>query len=239
MFRKFFICAIVFCAAFSVFAASQKVELSADGKTVVCGNKKLLLSQDGTITVANASGKIATISPNNAFINKKTGGIEWGFHSPSCCKMSVENGKVFWQLFKWRSEKSFKIAEQTLEIQDNGLVKVSTKFENIDNDEIKFRNNGAHFVLIPIEGNNGRKVVYNDSKELTISENINNQDWRSAEYKYAILTDVPDASFTIIAKKPEVKDTTLYRVGQNIRFTYVLPAQGAGVIYIDLNTAKN
>ena len=239
MFRKIFICAVVFGAVFSVFAAPQKAELSADGKAVICGNKKLLLGQDGTLTVANASGKIATIRPNNAFTVKKTGETEWGFLSPSLCKMSAENGKVSWELFKWRNDKSFKVAEQTLEILSDGLIKVSTTFENIDNDEIKFRNRGAHFVFIPIAGNEGRKVVYNDSKELTVSEKINSQDWRSAEYKYAIFSDVPEAAFTVIARKPEVKDTTLYRVGKDIRFTYIFPAQGAGVIYIDLNSGKN
>jgi hypothetical protein len=237
MLRKILIGMFVFCAAFAVFAESE-VKLSADGKEVVCGNKKLLLKQDGSIIVANAAGSIAKITLNNAFINKKTGATEWGFHSPSLCKMSVEEGKVKWYIAKWRGNESFKVAEQTLEVMPDGLVKLSTEFENIDNDEIKFRNRGALFVLLPVSGNEGRQVIYND-KTLTISEKITSQDWRSEEYKYTIFSDVPDAAFTISAKKPEVKDTTLYRVGKEIRFTYVFPAEGPQVTYIDLRAKHN
>ena len=238
MLRKILIGMFVFCAAFAVFAESA-AKLSADGKEVVCGNKKLQLKQDGSIIVANAAGPIAKITLSNAFINKKTGATEWGFHSPALCKMSVEEGKVKWYIAKWRGNDSFKVAEQTLEVMPDGLVKLSTEFENIDNDEIKFRNRGALLVMVPIAGNEGRKVVYNDTKELAVSEKISSQDWRSAEYKYDVLTDVPDASFTISAKKPEVKDTTLYRVGKDIRFTYVFPAEGPNVTYIDLRAKNN
>ena len=236
MVRKILICAAAFCAAFSAFA---KVELTSDGKAVVCGNKKLLLSSDGTLTLANAAGNIAQINPHNAFINKKTGNTEWGFFSPSLSKMNVENGKVSWQLFKWRNNQSFKVAEQTLEIMSDGLIKISTKFEKIDNDEIKFRNSGSHFILIPIAGNEGRKVVYNDKKTLTVSEKVSHLDWKSNEYKYTFFPDVPENTFTVFARKPESKDTSFFRVGKNIRCAYLIPDQGAGVIYIDLRTKNN
>ena len=238
MFRKIMFAAALFCAAVSVYADAQKVELAADGKAVVCGAKKLLLGKDGILTVANADGKIASITPYNAFTNKKTGATEWGFSSPSLCKMSVENGKVAWQFFKWRGNGSFKTGEQTLEVMPDGLIKLSAKFENIDNDEIKFRTNGSYFIFFPIAGNEGRKVVYNGSNELTVSENAKSQDWRSNEYKYDIFTDVPASTFTVVGRKPEVKDTTFYRVGKELRCTYVFPAGGAGSIYIDLKAAK-
>ena len=238
MFRKILIGAIVFCTAAAAFANTQKTELAADGKSVVCGNKKMLLGKDGIITIANAADKIAMISPYNAFINKKTGATEWGFSSPSLCKMNVENGKVSWQFFKWRTDKSFKTGEQTLEIMPDGVIKLSTKFENIDNDDVKFRNSGAYFITFPLSGSEGRKVVYNDSKTLTVSEKMSSQDWRSSEYKYDIFTDVPEKTFTVIARKPEVKDTTLYRVNKDIRCTYIFPAGGSGVIYVDLKDKK-
>ncbi|MBR2633572.1 MAG: hypothetical protein IKD29_09010, partial [Lentisphaeria bacterium] len=43
-----------------VIAAKPRI---LDGKTIVCGNKKLLLSNTGKIVLANAANKIATIYP--------------------------------------------------------------------------------------------------------------------------------------------------------------------------------
>ena len=96
MFRKIMICATAFFVSAAVFAlpqanpqkawrpvkatAPQKAEKAfpkiANDKVVVCGNKKLMLGQDGTLILSNASGMIAKINPYNAFVEKASNKIE-------------------------------------------------------------------------------------------------------------------------------------------------------------------
>ena len=234
-FRIFGIVA-VFAAAVSVFAAQQAAAPKiVSEKMVVCGNKKLVLGQDGKIIVANASAEIAQIVPFTAYIINNSSNIDWTAYTVDECKVSVVDGKVVWQLFKTRNGKTFKSAEQTLEIQADGIIKLSSKLVDLADKELKHRNEGAYHITVPIAGNEGRKVVFNDSKTLEISADIKHGDWRAPEFKYAIYPDLPAESFTIICKKPETHAMAVYRVGKDVRFAAPFAKETrVGSVYIDL-----
>ncbi|MBO5765873.1 MAG: carbohydrate binding domain-containing protein, partial [Lentisphaeria bacterium] len=222
-------------------AVQQKAEKAfpkiANDKVVVCGNKKLMLGQDGTLILSNASGMIAKINPYNAFVEKASNKIEWVVFTPNVCKVKFEDGKVVWQLYKTRKDKTFKVAEQTLEVMPDGLIKLSAKFEDIDNDEIKLRGPGSFFVFVPIAGNEGRKIVCNGTLNMEISPKLSHGDWKLKKHKYAVFPDAPTDTFAVSSSKPEIANVTLFRVGKEMRFTFVFTKERTGEFYIDLRTS--
>ena len=257
MFRKIMICATAFCVSAAVLAVpqanpqkawrpvkaavQQKAEKAVpkilNEKMVVCGNKKIMLGQDGTLIISNASGMISKIVLANAFVEKKSGNIDWIPFTSNVCKVRLDNDKVVWSLSKTRHGKTFKVAEQTLEVMPDGLIKLSGVFESIDNADIKYRNNGSFFVYVPVSGNEGRNIVFNGSRKMEISPSLKHSEWRLNDYKYTVFPEAPADTFSLLCRKPEIQNATLYRVGKDMRFTYIFPEARTGVICLDLRTS--
>ena len=255
--RKLFIAAAASGIALSAFALPQvnpqkawrPVKKSApqkavaatpkilNDKVIVCGNKKLQLSHDGKLVLSNAAKKIATIIPFVAYTNKVENKIDWLAFNSELCTVSMKDGKVVWVLNKKIDGKTFKIAEQTLEVLPDGLLKLSAQYENIDTPTRKLRSSGAVFVNIPLAGNEGRKVIFNDSKELEISKALKHGEWKPKKLKYQVFPDSPVDTFAVHITKPETGSLALGRVGSDLRISCGFNKELSGAIYIDLRKA--
>ncbi|MBO5643922.1 MAG: hypothetical protein J6S90_01620, partial [Lentisphaeria bacterium] len=255
--RKLFIAAAASGIALSAFALPQvnpqkawrPVKKSApqkavaatpkilNDKVVVCGNKKLQLSHDGKLVLSNAAKKIATIIPFVAYTNKVENKVDWLAFNSELCTVSMKDGKVVWVLNKKIDGKTFKIAEQTLEVLPDGLLKLSAQYENIDTPTRKLRSSGAVFVNIPLAGNEGRKVIFNDSKELEISKALKHGEWKPKKLKYQVFPDSPVDTFTVHITKPETGSLALGRVGSDLRISCGFNKELSGALYIDLRKA--
>lgn len=203
-------------------------------KMVVCGNKKLLLSHDGKIVLSNSSSRIATIFPFASYIMNDSGKTDWSFTDPKECKVRFEDGKVVWTLMKTRNGKTFKVANQVLEVMPDGILRLSGKFYDPACDDQKLRNNGSFFVSVPFAGNEGRKVIFNDKEELTVTKSIRHGKWNVKTFKYEVFAGSPLDTFTLSAAKPESKILAVLPVGKSFRFSCDLSKERTGAIYIDL-----
>ena len=221
-------------ASQKVIAATPKI---LSEKMVICGNKKLLIGNGGKIVLSNVSSIIATITPYTTFTVKDNGKIEWTPITDKACKLRMQNGKIVWDLYKEKNGKTFKVAKQVLEVTKDGLLRLSAEFENVDNEMLKIRRNGAFFVTTPIAGNEGRKIRFNGGEDLIISNDLKHGDWKVKEHKYEVYYDSPVDTFTLLSKKADFEATAVYRVGKEIRFAYNFSKTRKASILIDLRKA--
>ena len=217
-----------------VIAVTPKI---LNEKMVICGNKKLLIGNDGKIILSNVSSKLATFTPYITFTAKDTGKIDWTPFTEKLCKVRMKGEKIVWDLRKEKNGKICKVAEQTLEVLPDGLLKLSVKFENIDNEHLKSRKSGSIFVTVPIAGNEGKKVLFNGTDELVINTSLKHSNWKVKEHKYELYPNSPVETFTLLSKKTDVSNTAVYRVGKDIRFSFNNLNSGTGSILIDLRKA--
>lgn len=211
---------------------SATPEIKSD-KMIVSGNKKLTFDNSGKITLSNASYVIASFSAYTAFTDKATGKTDWIFCTAKDCKARRDGNKIIWELFKTKRGKSVKTADQTLELLDNGIIRMTVKFPKINNEDIERKKNCSIFVTTPIEGNEGRKVVFNGKPDV-ISAKFKRNAYREKEFKYELYPDAPADTFTLTCSKPQVKATAIYRVGKDIRFVCVANKEDSAVLDIDL-----
>ena len=212
-------------------AATPKI---VNEKMVVCGNKKMLLTHDGKIVLSNAAAKIADIQPYTSFEDKETGKTDWGSFTSDLCSAKLVDGKIVWVLNKKIGGKKVKVAEQTLEVMPDGLIKLCAQFENIDTDERKIKTKGSIFINVPIAGNEGRKVLFNDSKTLAIAKTLKHGEWKPKSLKYQVFPDSPVDTFTVSGVKPEFGTMGIGRVGKDIRISCGGNKEFQTLIYIDL-----
>ena len=214
-----------------VVAAVPKI---IDDKMVVCGNKKLLLSHDGKIVLSNSSSKIAAIYPFTSYVDIATGKTDWTFTDPKACKMRCEDGKIIWELMRTHKGKTFKAADQVLEIMPDGIIRLSGKFYESECEDQKQRNNCSFFVDVQFAGNEGRKIIFNDSDELTVSKTIRHGRWNVKSFKYEFFAGSPLDTFTLSCAKPESKFLGLLPLAKTFRAACNFNAERTGALYIDL-----
>ena len=203
-------------------------------KMVVCGNKKLLLSHDGKIVLSNSSSMIATIFPFASYVFTASGKSDWAFTDSKKCKVRFEDGKVIWDLMKTHNGKTFKVADQTLELMPDGILRLSGKFYEPACDDQKLRRNGSFFIQIPFAGNEGRKVIFNDEENLTVTKSLRHGKWNAKKFKYEVFAGSPSDTFTLSAAKPESNLLTVLPVGKSFRFSCDFSKNRTGALYIDL-----
>ena len=202
-------------------------------RMIVSGNKKLSLESDGKIVLSNSSSVLASIFPYSAYTDKRTGKTEWTFVTPQNCKIKRDGNKIIWELFKTKYGNTVKVADQYLELLDNGLLRLTIKFHKINNGDLERRKGCAFFIVTSIEGNEGRKVVLNGKADV-ISPKLKYNNYRDKEFKFEIYPDTPADAFTFTCSKPQVPSTAAYRVGKNIRFVCSANKDDGAVIDIDL-----
>ena len=205
-------------------------------KMIVSGNKKLAIESDGTLVLSNASAKIATIMPYSAYTDKNTKKTDWIFLTQKECKVKRDGNKVVWELYKEKKGEKVKVVDQTLEILDNGLIRLTAKFLKVDTANIVRRSNCSFFVTTPLEGNEGRKVVFN-GKDGAISANLKFNSYREAACKYEVYPDTPVDTFTLSCTKPQYTSCAVYRVGKDMRFVCAANKDDVAVMEIDLRKA--
>ena len=220
---------LLFLFAAVCFAAPE----FADSNTIVCGNKKVVLSADGKISITNDSGEIANVSLQYIFKESANGKVDWFTVTPAVCKMRQEGKKVVWELWKKHALHTWKVADQTLEILEDGQLKLSAKIINPETDKIVPRlPYASFFIFFPIAENDGKKMLYND-QEYILSANVKGVSaWRGPRFDYELFPGNP--AETVIFKSSKIEQTGSIKVGPNHRIAYIFPKDGCGEILIDL-----
>jgi len=202
-------------------------------KMIVSGNKKLTFENDGTITVSNSSYVLATIIPFSAYNDKHTNKTDWVFVSGKDCKVRRDGNRIVWELFKTKRGKTVKVVDQTLEILDDGIIRMTSKFYKLNDENLERRQNCSIFLATPIEGNEGRKVVFN-GKAGIVSNKLKFSGYRENEFKYEVYPDIPADTFTVKCVKPQTKSVSIFPVGKKLRFVCAPSKEEVAVIDIDL-----
>ncbi len=161
--------------------------------TIQCGNKKVTLMPDGVIRISNSAGEIATIHIQYIFVNKENGKTDWANTTPSLCKMRQEGNSVIWEIWKKNELETWKIADQTLEILEDGNLKLSAKTFAPKDERLMSRGGrrASYFIMFPVAGNEGKKLIVNDV-EHTLGENMKPFSlWRGKRFDYVIFADDP------------------------------------------------
>ena len=234
--KKLFVLA-AFCAVFvcSVSGAekSNVMPKFTDSNTIVCGNKKVVLSADGKVSIANASGEIVNVSLQYIFKESANGKVDWFTVTPAICKMSQDGNKVVWELWKKHALHTWKVADQTLEILEDGQMKLTAQIFNPETDKIVPRlPNASFFIFFPVAKNEGRKMLFN-GQEYTLAAGVKGVSaWRGTQFDYELFPG--DQADNIIFKSSKIYQTASIIVGPNHRITYLFPKDGCGEILIDL-----
>ena len=214
----------------TVIAARPEIKSE---KLIVSGNKKLSLEADGTITLSNSSAMLAKIYPFSAYTDKSNGKTDWIFLTPKNCKIRRDGNKIVWELYKVKRDTTVKVVDQTLELLDNGILRLTCKFHKVNDANLERRKSASIFVTTPIDGNAGRKITFN-GKANVISEKLKYNCYRENECKYEVYPDAPADTFTLSCTKPGFKVASLFRVRDNIRFSCTPDAGEVAVLDIDL-----
>ena len=131
-------------------------------KMIVSGNKKVVFENSGIINISNATRVLASIQPYSAYNDKFTNKTDWIYITPKDCKMTRDGNKVVWELYKTKRGQTVKVVDQTLELLEDGIIRVTSKFHKINNENLERRQNCSIFLTTSIEENEGRKVVFNN-----------------------------------------------------------------------------
>lgn len=220
--------AALFCAA----VCSAKTEIVSQSE-IACGDKKIVLGTDGVLSIANAAGEIANVSLQYVF-KDSAGNTDWFTVTPKLCKMRRDGDKIVWELWKQYKQTTWKVADQTLELLPDGQLKLSAKVFNPEGGELTPRTAfGSFFILFPVAGNEGKKLIFND-EERTLSPDMKNiSAWRGKRFDFTIFPDNP-------AEKVAFKNLTGLTVTTLISFkkhriTYTFQKDNTCSILIDLS----
>ena len=183
---------------------------------IVCGNKQVTLSADGKVSISNTAGEIASINLQYVFQDSATGNVDWINTTAALCKMKKEGNKVTWELWKKHKLHTWKMADQTIEILEDGKLKLSAQVHNPKTDKIKPRNPlASFFVMFPVAGNEGKKMVFNGSAHKLSASMKSVSAWRGTKFDYDLFPDNPAEN--VIFQSSNILQTTAFIVGKNHR----------------------
>lgn len=233
--KKTFTVLALLCAVILQAAAAVKPEF-ADSKTIVCGNRKISFAQDGTLSISNPDKEIVSIKLQHVFLNSDTKKPDWITTTPALCKVRQEGNKVVWELWKKHELHTWKIADQTLEILADGTLELSAQVYNPDTQKLTPRQPFAsYFILMPVQGNEGKKIVFN-GKEITLNANTKPcTAWRG-KYVFNLFPDNPEEN--IIFRNKNVYQAGMLITSGKHRISYHFQKDGKCSVIIDLAGQK-
>ena len=218
-------------------AASQK-SVSAMPKllnrtAIQCGNKKVSLAQDGSIKISNSAGEIMTIALQYVFQNTENNAVDWITTTPALCKVRQEGNRVIWELWKKHKLHTWKIADQSLEILEDGKLKLDGKAYAPEHETLKPRvPHASYFITFPVDGNDGKKFTFND-EEKTLNGNMKNfAQWNGKRFEYNMFTGNP--AETVGLKNVNVLRTGMLVSNKRYRIMYDFNKDATCSFLIDL-----
>ena len=226
-----------------VKAASAQKSVSAMPKflnknTIVCGNKQLLLSADGKISIANTSGEIVSINLQYVFQDVSTGSVDWITTTAALCKIRQQGNKVLWELWKKHKLHTWKIADQSIEILSDGRIKLSAQVCNPQSSALKPRNPlAAFFVYFPVAGNEGKKMKFNDTEYTLNADTKGIGLWNGKRFDYDLFYDNP--AETVIFRSVDINRTGKLVTAKKHRIDFTFNREGNGSIIIDLRKSSD
>ena len=227
-------------------AAAEKVEVVkpqfAEGNMIVCGNKSLIALPDGRIRINCGGRQLAEIRNYYVIANTGTKKINWESHDPKLSSVKRDGNKLIWQLKKQTPEGSWISGEQTLEILDDGRVKLAGRFFAPDNKTYKLNSKKQSFwIVLPAAQADGSMVNWN-GKEFKLD--LNNPsipgDWKNAKFDAVFYADNPEFAFSVTALKPEIFSRLCINLPKTRNFRMVFEFGKdplAGEMYLDLRRA--
>ena len=229
-------------------AAQKSVEVKPqiiNQTTILAGNKKVALGNDGKIVISNASGEIVTVELYHVFKDSK-GHVDWITTTDGLCKAKQNGNKVVWQLWKKHKLETWKVADQTIELLEDGLLKLSAQVHAPQSTELSPRgNSAAFFVSFPVAGNEGKKLIY-DGKDFELNGDLKSLSnwkgqrfdyWRCKNFDYNIFADNPAEN--VIFKNLTAPRTGKLIVGKRHRIDYYFKKDGSCSILIDVRKSAD
>ena len=204
---------------------------------IICGNKKLTLSKDGRLVISNISGEIATVNFYYVF-QDSAGKVDWFSETPALCKVRRDGNKIIWELWKQHRLETWKVADQTLELLPDGLLKLEVQTHNPKTTKLTPRSSAAAiFITFPVAGNEGKTLVSNGNK-LKLAAGMKGVSlWRGNRFDYDLFPENPAESVSL--KNVSAKATTKIIVGKRHRIAYTFDKSNKGAILIDLRKSSD
>ena len=149
-------------AIMAVLLAAAGITLSAAPEvkenTIVFGNKKVVCTKRGDITIFNGEQLVSTIYCHYSVVNQETKKTDWNGVKEQDCTMTFENNKFTWVLNRIAFGLSWNAVDQSLEILPDGRLKLTIK-EYPAPEGLKLYDNCV-FMNFPISVFNGKTMKY-------------------------------------------------------------------------------
>lgn len=211
-----------------------------DGMAVICGNKRLDMLPNGKIRITSNGKLLGELYNYQALENLKTHKIDWKSHSRTYSKVKFEAGKFVWDLQYEIGEKHWDSAIQTLEIMDDGKLKISfTAIPPADRDWNLRKGSSSFWLVLPENQANGNEMKYNGkSYILDIKSTSILSDWKSEMFSYQLYSSSIEDNFIFQTSRKEASGTNIRGYASIHHFRLSLEFRGLkGTVYLDLSNS--
>ena len=122
---KIQILAAVLLAAAGITLTAEQPKI--EGNDIVFGKTKVVCAKNGELTIVNGDRTVSTIACHYSVVNPAANKTDWNGIKEQDCTMTFENRKLTWILNRKAFGQSWKALDQTLEILEDGRLKLTVK----------------------------------------------------------------------------------------------------------------
>lgn len=149
-----FLAAALLAAAGLTLTAQPQIE----GNNIVFGKTKVVCAANGEIKIFNDNQLVSTIGCHYSVVNPAVSKTDWNGMKDQDCTMTCENRKFTWFLNRRAFGQTWKGVDQTLEILEDGRLKLTVK-EYPAPEGLKLYDNCV-FMTFPIPVFNGKTMKF-------------------------------------------------------------------------------
>ena len=202
--------------------------------SILYGDTKVSCAKNGVITISTLKGVFATIACHYSVVNPAEKKTDWSPVKEEDCTMSYQDRKFTWVLNRKAFGKTWKAVDQTLEILENGQLKLSIK-EYPAPEGLKLFDN-CIYTHFPIPAINGKSVQFQGKEvKMTVGKapisRIQLPSVRGIK-GFTYIFPLGQGSVTLFSEC--FNGLTAFNRTGKVRLTWFLPPSGAGTLIIDV-----
>ena len=223
--KKFAVLTLTLFLAAVSFAAQE---------TLNCGNKTVTAHNDGRVVISNSNGEIVTVALQYVLKNAANGEVDWFTVTPALCKMQKDGNKVVWELWKKHALQTWKIADQSIELLEDGTLQFAGKSYTPEGNKLLPRiEHASFFITFPTEGNAGEKFLFNDDEHKLDPAMKSLAQWNGKRFDYDLFIGNKEKNVTI--KSVSLRRTGMLVFNKQHRIMYDFKKDNTCAFLIDLH----
>ena len=221
---------VLLAAAGIALAAAPEIKDNA----IIYGDIKVNCAGNGDITVSNSKGEISKTYCHYSVVDPAKNKTDWSRIKAKDCTMTFKGRKFTWILNRTSFGKTWKAVDQTLEVLEDGRLKLTIKKYPAP-EGLKLYDNCV-FTQFPFSAMDGKTIKYQgkDVKLTAGKKPITRIGLPSVKGVKGTTYSFPLKPGSVSYYSECRNGLTAYSGTKDFRLTWYLPASGTGIFIIDI-----